>query len=151
MHDDFISTLYPQVHEILKHPDEEHVHVENPLSSTGTLLSMKNLDAYTYRDYSRSSSSRSSFSIDLTVLPLTPPAIDLTVLDLASRVLVLEQVCANFEKRHKLHDNTVQGLSSRVFTLELRDLPHKIDETVHEAVKEAVQIELQAPLKECFR
>ncbi|GJX98536.1 hypothetical protein Tco_0355555 [Tanacetum coccineum] len=74
-----------------------------------------------------------------------------SVLDLASRVSALEQVCANYEKRHKLQDNTVQGLSSRVFTLELRDLPHKIDETVHEAVKEAVQIELQAPLKECFR
>nr|GEW19108.1 hypothetical protein [Tanacetum cinerariifolium] len=32
------------------HPDEEHVHVENPLSSTRTLSSMKNLDAYTYED-----------------------------------------------------------------------------------------------------
>ncbi|GJS79813.1 hypothetical protein Tco_0729694 [Tanacetum coccineum] len=38
-----------------------------------------------------------------------------------------------------------------VFTLELRDLPHKIDETVNEAVKEAVQITIQAPLKESFR
>ncbi|GJT62124.1 hypothetical protein Tco_1005657 [Tanacetum coccineum] len=45
----------------------------------------------------------------------------------------------------------VQGLSSRVFTLELRDLPHKINETVNEAVKEAVQIALQDPLKEHFR
>nr|GEV33145.1 cytochrome c maturase subunit B, mitochondrial [Tanacetum cinerariifolium] len=29
----------------LKQPDEEHAHVENPLSSTRTLSSMKNLDA----------------------------------------------------------------------------------------------------------
>ncbi|GKE51850.1 hypothetical protein Tco_1487006 [Tanacetum coccineum] len=50
MHDDFVATVYPQVHESLKHPDEEHVHVENPLSLTGTLSSMKNLDAYTYGD-----------------------------------------------------------------------------------------------------
>ncbi|GKC47793.1 hypothetical protein Tco_1065515 [Tanacetum coccineum] len=126
MHDDFIATMYPQVHESLKHPNKEYVHVENPLSSTETLSSMKNLDAYTYGDYS------------------SDP-------DLASRGSALEQVCANFEKRHKLQDNTVQGLSSRVFTLELRDLPYKIDETVNEAVKEAVQIELQAPLKERFR
>ncbi|GJX31996.1 hypothetical protein Tco_0241851 [Tanacetum coccineum] len=42
-------------------------------------------------------------------------------------------------------------MSSRVFTLELRDLPHKIDETVNEAVKEAVQIAIQTPLKESFR
>ncbi|GKG62950.1 hypothetical protein Tco_0636681, partial [Tanacetum coccineum] len=38
MHDDFVDTMYPQIHE---QPDEEHVHVENPLSSTGTLSSMK--------------------------------------------------------------------------------------------------------------
>ncbi|GKG27652.1 hypothetical protein Tco_0405979, partial [Tanacetum coccineum] len=55
-------------------------------------------------------------------------------------------VCANFEKRHKLRDKTVKGLSSRVFMLELRDFPHKIDQTVNEVVKEVVQIALQAPL-----
>ncbi|GKG38769.1 hypothetical protein Tco_0460481 [Tanacetum coccineum] len=50
MHDDFVATMYPQVHESLKHPDEEHAQVENPLSSTGTLSSKKNLDAYTFGD-----------------------------------------------------------------------------------------------------
>ncbi|GJW21296.1 hypothetical protein Tco_0031918 [Tanacetum coccineum] len=44
MHDDFVATVYPQVHESLKHTTEEHVHLENPLSSSGTLSSMKNLD-----------------------------------------------------------------------------------------------------------
>ncbi|GJZ45154.1 hypothetical protein Tco_0592750 [Tanacetum coccineum] len=28
MHEDFIATVYPQVHESLKHTDEEHVHLE---------------------------------------------------------------------------------------------------------------------------
>ncbi|GKC58049.1 hypothetical protein Tco_1085647 [Tanacetum coccineum] len=37
---------------------------------------------------------------------------------------------------------------SEVFTLELRDLPHKIDEAVHESVKEAVHVALQAPLRD---
>ncbi|GKF34618.1 hypothetical protein Tco_0107818 [Tanacetum coccineum] len=51
MHEDFVATVYPQVHESLKHTDEEHVHLENPLSSSGTLLSMKNLDdAFTFGD-----------------------------------------------------------------------------------------------------
>ncbi|GKA63824.1 hypothetical protein Tco_0763430, partial [Tanacetum coccineum] len=50
MHDDFVATVYPQVHESLKHPDEEHVYEENPLSSTGTLSSMKNLDAFNFSD-----------------------------------------------------------------------------------------------------
>ncbi|GJZ86078.1 hypothetical protein Tco_0657688 [Tanacetum coccineum] len=63
----------------------------------------------------------------------------------------LKPVCPNFEKRHKLQDKNVQGLSSRVFTLELQDLPHKIDQTVNEVVKEAVQTTLEAPLCERFR
>ncbi|GKC78229.1 hypothetical protein Tco_1129003 [Tanacetum coccineum] len=51
MHEDFIATVYPKVHESLQHTSEEHVHLENPLSSSGTLLSMKNLDdAFTFDD-----------------------------------------------------------------------------------------------------
>ncbi|GKC65380.1 hypothetical protein Tco_1097978 [Tanacetum coccineum] len=43
------------------------------------------------------------------------------------------------------------NLGSKVFTLELRDLPYKIDEVVHESVKEAVHVALQAPLRDRFR
>nr|GEU49207.1 hypothetical protein [Tanacetum cinerariifolium] len=50
MHEDFVATVYPQVHESLKHTDEEHVHLENPPSSTGTLFSMKNLDNFNFDD-----------------------------------------------------------------------------------------------------
>ncbi|GJU34027.1 hypothetical protein Tco_1182381 [Tanacetum coccineum] len=35
--------------------------------------------------------------------------------------------------------------------LELRDLPHKINQTVNEVVKEAVHVALQAPLRDRFR
>ncbi|GJU21683.1 hypothetical protein Tco_1155025 [Tanacetum coccineum] len=44
-----------------------------------------------------------------------------------------------------------QALSSRIFTLELRDLPHKINQTRNEVVKEAVHVALQAPLRDRFR
>ncbi|GKF09160.1 hypothetical protein Tco_0043384, partial [Tanacetum coccineum] len=44
MHEDFIATVYPKVHESLKHITEEHVFLENPPSSSKTLSSMKNLD-----------------------------------------------------------------------------------------------------------
>ncbi|GJX77181.1 hypothetical protein Tco_0323992, partial [Tanacetum coccineum] len=71
--------------------------------------------------------------------------------DLVSRVSALEHVCANFEKRHKLQDKTVQGLSFRVFDLELHDLPYKIDETVREVMQEAVHVALQALLIDRFR
>ncbi|GKB65549.1 reverse transcriptase domain-containing protein [Tanacetum coccineum] len=171
MHEDFVATVYPQVHESLKHTDEEHVHLENPLSSTGTLSSMKNLKIFNFDDkffndkrtekepdkanmetevesmvtvltHQASSSvpPLSTLVIDLTppkhvsptiqaliltattattttTLPLLPPLQQQSSLDpdLASRVSALEQVCANFEKKHKLQDKTVQGLSSRVF------------------------------------
>ncbi|GKB08021.1 hypothetical protein Tco_0836305 [Tanacetum coccineum] len=83
------------------------------------------------------------------VPPLSTPVIDITPLkppSLASRVLTLEQRCADLEKQRKLQDKTTQALSSRIFTLELRDMPHKIDETVCEAVREVVHVALQALL-----
>ncbi|GJZ57413.1 hypothetical protein Tco_0612907 [Tanacetum coccineum] len=45
----FFSIVYPQVHESFKLTMEEHVHIENPPCSSGTLSSMKNLDdAFTF-------------------------------------------------------------------------------------------------------
>ncbi|GKF73392.1 hypothetical protein Tco_0219724, partial [Tanacetum coccineum] len=50
-HDEFIANVYPKVHESLKFPAYEHVILEDPPSSTGTLSSMNNLeDAYTIGD-----------------------------------------------------------------------------------------------------
>ncbi|GKC73565.1 hypothetical protein Tco_1119448 [Tanacetum coccineum] len=58
---------------------------------------------------------------------------------------------SDLEQKNKNLDNTTRNLGSRVFTLELWDLPHKIDETVRKTVKEAVQVALQAPLRDHFR
>ncbi|GKG08946.1 hypothetical protein Tco_0334778, partial [Tanacetum coccineum] len=50
-HDEFMDNLYPKVQESLKFPAYEHVILEDPLSSTGTLSSMKNLeDTYAIGD-----------------------------------------------------------------------------------------------------
>ncbi|GJZ41347.1 hypothetical protein Tco_0588233 [Tanacetum coccineum] len=122
MHEDFIATGYPEVHESLKHTTEKHVFLKNPPSSSGTLSSMKNLDdAFTY------------------------------VPELATRVSVLEKICANFEKIHNLQDKTNQALSSKVLTLDNHDLYSKIDNYVNKTVKEVVQNALQAPVRERFR
>ncbi|GJZ26477.1 hypothetical protein Tco_0570730 [Tanacetum coccineum] len=52
VHEDFITTVCPKVNESLKHTTEEHVHLDNPLSSSGTLSSMKNLDdTFTFDDH----------------------------------------------------------------------------------------------------
>ncbi|GKG23039.1 hypothetical protein Tco_0388342, partial [Tanacetum coccineum] len=51
MHNEFMADLYTKVQESLKFPANEHVILEDPLSSTGTLSSMKNLeDAYAIGD-----------------------------------------------------------------------------------------------------
>ncbi|GKF81817.1 hypothetical protein Tco_0240419, partial [Tanacetum coccineum] len=51
MHDEFMATLYPKVQESLKFLADEHVILADPLSSTETLSSIKNLeDAYAIGD-----------------------------------------------------------------------------------------------------
>nr|GEV18232.1 hypothetical protein [Tanacetum cinerariifolium] len=50
-HEEFMANVYPDIHGSLKLPVDEHVILEEPLSSSRTLSSMKNLDdAYTFRD-----------------------------------------------------------------------------------------------------
>ncbi|GJU76084.1 hypothetical protein Tco_1273154 [Tanacetum coccineum] len=50
-HDEFMFDLYPKVQESLKFPTDEHVILEDPLSSTGNLSSIMNLeDAYAIGD-----------------------------------------------------------------------------------------------------
>nr|GEV86716.1 hypothetical protein [Tanacetum cinerariifolium] len=44
MHDDFVAIVYLKFYESLKHTTEKHVHLDNPLSSSRTLSSVKNLD-----------------------------------------------------------------------------------------------------------
>nr|GEW42089.1 putative reverse transcriptase domain, ribonuclease H-like domain, aspartic peptidase domain protein [Tanacetum cinerariifolium] len=58
---------------------------------------------------------------------------------------------AAFEEKSKTLDNTTQNLRSRIFNVELQDLPHKINQTVNTVVKEAVHIALQAPLRDRFK
>ncbi|GKD33607.1 hypothetical protein Tco_1249116 [Tanacetum coccineum] len=105
-HDEFMANVYPNVHESLKFPADEHVILEDPLSSSGTLSSMKNLDdAYPIGD--------------------------------------------QFLNDKSIEDEPGNSMW-KVFTLKLRDLPHKINQTVNEVVKEAVHVALQAPLKDRF-
>ncbi|GKA05159.1 hypothetical protein Tco_0684279 [Tanacetum coccineum] len=76
-----------------------------------------------------------------TTLPPPPPPQQQSTTDptLGARVSALEQICANFEKKNKVQDQTSQALSSRIFTLENHDLYSKIDKYINENIKEAVQ------------
>ncbi|GJR53402.1 retrovirus-related pol polyprotein from transposon TNT 1-94 [Tanacetum coccineum] len=98
---------------------------QDPLSSSETLSSIKNLnDAYSIGDQFLNDKSTEDEPGKLSVDP---------------------EVISN------TFDNTTQNLGSGVFTLELWDLPYKINQTVNEVVKEAVYVALQAPLRDRFR
>ncbi|GKB51580.1 hypothetical protein Tco_0902333 [Tanacetum coccineum] len=152
MHDEFMANLYSKVQESLKFLADEHVILENPLSSTETLSSMNNLeDAYIIGDQFINDKSTKDelrklngeaevvsmvtvpiYQASSSVPPLSTPVIDLSPPKPASSTT---QKFSDLEQRNKNLDNTTQNIGSRVFTLELRDLPHKIDETVKEAVQ----------------
>nr|GEZ43393.1 retrotransposon protein, putative, unclassified [Tanacetum cinerariifolium] len=176
-HEEFMANVYLDVHESLKLPVDKHVILEEPLSSSGTLSSMKNLDdAYTFGDQFFNDKSTEdelgklnmdSEVVSMVTVPIhqannnaynnnpftstPPPQQSTSDFELATRVAALEQKLVAFEQKSKTHDNTTENLGSRVFTLELWDLPHKIDQTVNTIVKEAVYIALQASLKDHFR
>ncbi|GKD45612.1 hypothetical protein Tco_1270257 [Tanacetum coccineum] len=87
------------------------------------------------------------------VPPMSTPIIDLSPPKPApstTQALVFTKFTA-FKQKSKTLDNITQNLESRVFNLELRDMPHNIDETVYETVKESVQVALQASLRDRFK
>nr|GEW02567.1 hypothetical protein [Tanacetum cinerariifolium] len=186
-HDEFMADMYPKVNESLKFLVDEHVFLEDPISSTGTLSSMKNLeDAFPIRDqFINDKSTKDELEkpnieaevVSLVTVPIyqasslvpqlsTPiPVIDLsppkpassttqapvftatttttttttplpphpqqqisTELELAERVADLEKKLSTLEQTNENLNNTTQNLESR-----------------------AVQIALQAPLRDHFR
>ncbi|GJX28493.1 hypothetical protein Tco_0236572 [Tanacetum coccineum] len=157
-HEEFMANVYPNVHESLKFLADEHVILEDLLSSTGTLSSMKNLDdAYTIGDqFLNDKSSEDELGklnveaevVSMVTVPIhqassSVPPLSTPIIDLSPP----NPKFSGLEQKSKTLDNTTQNLGSRVFTLELRDLPHKINQTVNEVVHVAIQ----APFRDRFR
>nr|GEW81264.1 putative ribonuclease H-like domain-containing protein [Tanacetum cinerariifolium] len=163
---------------------DEHVMLDEPLSSSETLSSMKNLDdAYTIRDQFINDKSTEDepgklnaesevvsmvnvliYQASSLISPLSMPIIDLSppkpaffmkasifTATTTTTITNLPLPPPTTTKHSKTLNNTTQNLRSRVFSLELRDLPYNINEAVYESVKEAVHISLQAPLRDHFR
>ncbi|GKA27640.1 hypothetical protein Tco_0713808 [Tanacetum coccineum] len=146
-HDEFMADLYPKVQESLKFSADEHIILEDPLSSTGTLLLMKNLeDAYAIGDQFINEKSTDDEPGKLNVEAKVVSMVTVPIYQASSFVPPLSTPQTN-----KNLDNITQNLGSRVYTLELRDLPHKINEAARENFKEAIPIALQAPLRDGFR
>nr|GEW30296.1 retrovirus-related Pol polyprotein from transposon TNT 1-94 [Tanacetum cinerariifolium] len=153
-HDEFMADLYPKVQESLKFLADEHVILEDPIRSTGTLSSMKNLedayvaggqfinDKYTEDEPEKPNVEEEEVVSMVTVLIYQASS---SVPTLSTPVLVIDL------SPPKPASSTTHALIFTGLHLELRDLPHKIDEDVGESVKEIVHIALQAPLRDRFR
>nr|GEZ65654.1 hypothetical protein [Tanacetum cinerariifolium] len=120
-----------------------------------SLLSMKNLDdAFINGDqflYDKPTEEEpATTGTTTTSLPPPPSPQQQSTADpaLDARVATQEQICANFEKKNKVQDQTTQALSSRIFTLENHDLYSKIDKYINENIKEVVQNALKAPVRD---
>ncbi|GJY50747.1 hypothetical protein Tco_0441594 [Tanacetum coccineum] len=175
-HKEFMANVYPNVHESLKFPTDKHVILEDPLSSSGTLSSMKNLDdAYTIGDQFLNDKSTQDEPgklnveaevVSMVTVPIyqassSVPPLSTLVIDLSPPKPVSSTTQApTFTATTATTTTTLPLLpppqqqsatDSEVFTLELQDLPHKINQTVNEVVKEVVHVALQAPLQDRFR
>ncbi|GKE57607.1 hypothetical protein Tco_1496792 [Tanacetum coccineum] len=128
-------------------PADEHVILEDPLSSTRTLSSMKNLDdAFTIGDQFINDKSTKNEPEKLNMEAEVVSMVTVPIYQASSSVpplstLIIDLLSPSKPKSKNL-DNTTQNLRSMVFTLELQDLPHKINQTVNEVVKEAVNVAL---------
>ncbi|GKA86099.1 hypothetical protein Tco_0807810 [Tanacetum coccineum] len=164
-HDEFMANLYPKVQESLKFLADEHVILEDPLNEPRKLnveaevvsmvtvpifqasfsvppLSTPVIDLSPPKPASSTTQApifTATTTTTTTTLPPPPQQQSIIESELAKRVTALENKFSNLEKKNKNLNNMTRNLRSRVFTLKLRDLPHKIDETVCDIVKEAVQ------------
>nr|GEU83027.1 putative RNA-directed DNA polymerase [Tanacetum cinerariifolium] len=171
---DMVELLSLDLHlSSLKFLADEHVILEDPISSTGTLSSMKNLeDAYAIRDQFINDKSAKdepkkpnveALVVSMVTVPiyqessLVPllftlvPVIDLSPPKPASSTTqapIFTKTTTTTTTTLPPPPEQQSTTKSEVFTLELRDLPHKIDEAVCESVREAVHVALQAPLRD---
>ncbi|GJR77642.1 hypothetical protein Tco_0090007, partial [Tanacetum coccineum] len=131
-HDEFMADLYPKVQESLKFPADEHVILEDPLTSSSVPpLSTPVIDLSPPKPASSATQALifiATTNTTTTTLPPPPQQQSTPKLELVERVVALEKKFSDLEQTNKNLDNTTRNLGSRVYTLELRDLPHKIDE-----------------------
>nr|GEV54537.1 histone deacetylase 14 [Tanacetum cinerariifolium] len=112
-----------EVQEILKFSTDEHVILEDPMSSTESLSSIKNLEgAYAIGDQFINEKSTKD--------ELEKPNVEAEVVSMVTILI--------YQASSLVSPLSTLNLESRVFNLELKDLPHKIDEAVRESMREAV-------------
>nr|GEV37492.1 hypothetical protein [Tanacetum cinerariifolium] len=180
-HDEFMADLYPKVHESLKFLADEHVFVEDPISSTGTLSSMKNLeDAFAIRNqFINDKSTEDELEkpnveeevVSMVTVPiyqassLVPPlSTPIPVIDLSppkpasstTQAPVFTATTTPLPPPPQQQSLTKSELDERVTALEkklftLKQTNKNLDNTTWNLGSRAVQVALQAPLRDRFR
>ncbi|GKD23909.1 hypothetical protein Tco_1225612 [Tanacetum coccineum] len=146
-HGEFMADLYPKVQESLKFSADEHFINDKSTNDEPSELNVeaKVVSIVTIPIYQAS----------LSVPPLSTPVIDLLPSKPTSSTThaTIFTATTTLPPPPQPQSVTESKLAerSRVFTLELSDLPYNIDEVICENVKEAVQIAIKAPLRERFR
>nr|GEV75408.1 reverse transcriptase domain-containing protein [Tanacetum cinerariifolium] len=155
------------------HPDEEHAQVENPLSSTGNLSSMKNPDAYTFGDQffndkpteEKPDKANMETKVEsmVTVLIyqasssahiLSTPVVYLSHPQLvpSTTQALIFPATTTIKTTTKTLPPPLQHQSLSVLDLASRvSMLGQINQAVNEVVKEAVHVAFQAPLRDRFR
>ncbi|GKC89458.1 hypothetical protein Tco_1150107 [Tanacetum coccineum] len=155
----------PNVQENLKLPTEDHVILEEPASSAGTLSSLQNLDkelSFTNQflveksqeDEPEKTNTESKVQSMVTVpihqdsssVPLiTTPVIDMTCIG------ELEQHMADLMEANLALKERLDKHGSRLYQLENLNIPHQVSKAVDEIVTNAVDWAIQASLRDRFR
>nr|GEU41620.1 hypothetical protein [Tanacetum cinerariifolium] len=157
MHDNFIATVYPNVHEILKHTTKEHVYLKNPLSSSGTLSSMKKIDdAFTFDDQFLNDKPTEEETRKTTIETEAESMSFFLFIKPLHQFLLYPHPSSTFHHQNRSTSRQQQSttdslLASRVLTLEQRYADLEKKRKLQDQTTQAVHVVLQAPLRDRFR
>nr|GEV38784.1 hypothetical protein [Tanacetum cinerariifolium] len=171
--DRFTATAYPKVQENLKLTVEEHVLLEEPASSSGTLSSLQHLskdisfgDLFFSDKPSKAGNNKANAETkvesmvtvtieqDMSSIPLmTSSIIDLTLRPESPkhRRGHDDEAYTNLIQENKRLDERLDKHGARLYMLEQLEIPHQVSKVVSKVVTEAVDWVMQAPLRNRFR
>nr|GEV96729.1 integrase, catalytic region, zinc finger, CCHC-type, peptidase aspartic, catalytic [Tanacetum cinerariifolium] len=166
----FTATVYLKVQENLKLVVKEHVLLEEPASSSGTLSSLQHLskdisfgdqffsdkpsDADKNAETKVESMFKATTTNTTTTTTLPPPQAQqqsTTEAMMVKRIGELEHIMANLIQVNKDMEERLDKHGARLYTLEQLDIPQQVSIAVSEVVTNAVDWAMQAPLRNRFR
>nr|GEY90966.1 histone deacetylase 14 [Tanacetum cinerariifolium] len=172
MDEGFTTTAYLKVQENLKLTVEEHVLLEEPASSSGTLSSLQHLskdisfgDLFFSDKPSEANNDKANAETEVesmvsvmiqqdmsSIPPMTSLIIDLTSRpESPKRIGELEHIMANLIQENKGLEERLDKHRARLYTLEQLDIPHQVSKAVNEVVTDTVDWAMQVPLRNQFR